>query len=105
EELLQSFGVVAELAPDVYALQRLVVQLVSFAKVSRHLVGIIQVGDSSWVVRLARHKYLFGTASEVGLVLISQGRARERVPAESIRIPEIGLKFPADGGNPHKVKT
>src|SRR6185312_5113306 len=70
EQLLQPFGVVAEAATEVDALQHLVVALVSLAQISGHgLLRVVQLRDGGRKMCLARQEDVFGAAGKVGLIL------------------------------------
>src|SRR5438105_3917546 len=61
--------------------------------------------ETAGKMRLPREEDVFGAASEVGFVLLGQGRDGEGVPAESVGIAEIGLQFAANGCDPDQMYT
>lgn len=80
KQLLEPFGVVFETATDVDALQHFIVAFVGGAKVIRHGVGIVEVGNGGGKMCFAGQQNVFSAAGEISFVLFGQRRNGEGVP-------------------------
>ena len=102
--MLQPFGVVAETAADIDALQRFIVGVVRLAQIVGHGFRVVEVGDSGGIVRLPGEQDGVGAAGEFGLVLGGEGRDGEGVPAEGVGVGKVCSHAGANSANPNPMK-
>ena len=84
-------------------LQRLIISFMGGAEVVRHCVRLVEISYRGGEMRLTRQKDVFGTASQVFDVLLSELRNWECVPAKSVGVAIVCLYFSTNRSNPIKM--
>src|SRR6266496_4122931 len=74
EELFQALGIVFEAATDINALQHFVVALMRLAQIRGHVIRIVELRHSRWVMGFAGQDNFLRAACEVSPIFLGELR-------------------------------